>query len=67
MTDATPTASVDPDAAATLMRWAGLPLEPDRAPDLAERLGRFRAGLRALDRFVERETEPLGLHIPRGE
>jgi hypothetical protein len=67
MTDATPTLSVDPDDAATLMRWAGLPLEPDRAPGLAERLSRSRAGLRALDRFIDRTTEPLGLHLPSGE
>ena len=67
MTDSDPTPSVDLDAATTLMRSAGLPLEPDRAADLAVRLRRFRSGLRSLDRLVERDTEPIGLHLPPEE
>jgi hypothetical protein len=67
MIDATPTPSVSPEDAAALMRWANLSLDPERAPGLAERLSQSRAHLRALDRFVDRTTEPLGLQIPRGE
>jgi hypothetical protein len=67
MTDATPARSVSPEDAAALLRWANLSLEPDRATGLAERLSQSRAELRLLDRFVDRTTEPLGLHVPRGE
>jgi hypothetical protein len=67
MTDATPTRIVSPEDAAALMRWANLPLDPNRAPGLADRLSQSRAEPRLLDCFVDRTTEPLGLYIPRGE
>lgn len=63
-----PSASaVSAEDAAAQMRFAGAPVDAERAPDLAKRLGYYREALQQLDRYYTVSTEPIGLRVPDEE